>query len=515
MLLSYYSHDLVAQTGFFIVYPMEYVSIGFLSLEVHDDKLYVYSQALDTSVNLWGMDISEFDTLGQFVKGLTFTDPLGTSHVATNGIISGGLLTKNDTGLFAGTGSFFNRKNLFVIKVDTSLNWYQLFENTDTTVTFDNPFHIFSYDGGLLVSGSRSKVGFSSTHKFIMYLDESLEEVWNNILITQNSTSSKRSAYMVNQKVFSGSILGFSGSTPADAIRYSVFETFDMNGEILNSWQTDIGEEEGVQIMELTPDLGFIYSTMSIDFLPDNLFSFYPRLVRRDSTYQKLWEVELPVSGSDQNRVMGITRSLDGHWLVTAKLYTELAGSPGSPRMAPCVFKISDEGEILWSTCVTFPYEWVNNQYPSFRVGNVIQISSGSIYVVGSVNRSNPSRTLGWMLKLDKDGCLNENPCHPPPDTTVSVSNPNLLSENNKARLHIHPNPTSSTATVQIPGPGRLALYDLQGRLLRQEAIPAYQLDSPTAHELQINTNTLPAGMYMLVFYGDDGFVYRGKLGIF
>jgi len=119
-------------------------------------------------------------------------------------------------------------------------------------------------------------------------------------------------------------------------------------------------------------------------------------------------------------------------------------------------------------------------------------------YCLGALEGS-PCDTLGWTY----DNCKI--------DSVVNVQD---VVEAQLGNLSIHPNPTSSTATVYIPGPGRLAIYDLQGRLLRQEALTAYQLDSPSTHELQIDTNTLPAGMYMLVFYADDGYIYRGKLGV-
>ncbi len=119
-------------------------------------------------------------------------------------------------------------------------------------------------------------------------------------------------------------------------------------------------------------------------------------------------------------------------------------------------------------------------------------------YCLGALEGS-PCDTLGLPYNYCKT------------DSIVSVQE---VLESEMGNLTIYPNPTHSMATVQIPGPGRLALYDLQGRLLRQETIAAHQMDSPTAHELQINTNTLPGGMYMLVFYSEDGYVYRGKLGV-
>ncbi len=119
-------------------------------------------------------------------------------------------------------------------------------------------------------------------------------------------------------------------------------------------------------------------------------------------------------------------------------------------------------------------------------------------YCLGALEGS-PCDTLGLPYNYCKT------------DSIVSVQD---VLESEMGNLTIYPNPTHSMATVQIPGPGRLALYDLQGRLLRQESIAAHQMDSPTAHELQINTNTLPGGMYMLVFYSDYGYVYRGKLGV-
>ncbi len=502
--LIFNSFGLKAQPGFFKIYPMDVVGSSFNSIQTIDNKLYVYGTAIDTSIaNNWGVHLIEVDTFGQINNKLFYTDVYGDNMVV-NGIVVGGLLDKTSNGNLFCTGTFWGSgRNLYALKADTSLSWFQLYEHIDSTIAFDNPYHISSYNEGFLISGVRRKHGMTERHGFVTQFNDTLEEVWNYFNPISQTRSIFLGSFGLGNKFYVGGSVTYLDGMSNTTERKSVIYEFDQEGSVVNYWQPEDEEEIAMLVFNSAPDGGFIYSSRDVIYHNNNTFSQFPRLVRRDSTYQKLWEVELPVSGSDQNRVMGITRSLDGQWLVSAKLYTELAGSPGNPRMAPCVFKISDAGEILWSTCVTFPYEWVNTQFPSFWVGNVIQISTGSMYMVGSVNRSNPSRTLGWMLKLDADGCLYENPCHPEEDTT-SVT---VLSTTGNHELQIYPNPAGTTVQVHAPEPGRLYVYDLSGRRV---------LDQGQATE-GINTMSiasLPTGIYIMVLYGESGHLYRGRLGV-
>jgi len=119
-------------------------------------------------------------------------------------------------------------------------------------------------------------------------------------------------------------------------------------------------------------------------------------------------------------------------------------------------------------------------------------------YCLGALEGS-PCDTLGWTY----DNCK--------VDSVVSVQE---VAAADKYKLQIHPNPSTGATTLSLPEAGRLAVYDLQGRLIQQRVISSAELELDYKGNYPLHTTNLPAGMYVVVHYGESGEVYRGKLAV-
>jgi len=96
-------------------------------------------------------------------------------------------------------------------------------------------------------------------------------------------------------------------------------------------------------------------------------------------------------------------------------------------------------------------------------------------------------------------------------DRKISVNEPEKLTP---YKLRIHPNPNKGATTLSLPEAGRLSVYDLQGRLIQQTFISSAELELNYKGNYTLHTTGLPAGMYVVVHYGECGDVYRGKLAV-
>jgi len=57
-------------------------------------------------------------------------------------------------------------------------------------------------------------------------------------------------------------------------------------------------------------------------------------------------------------------------------------------------------------------------------------------------------------------------------------------------------------------------VYDLQGRRIKQTVISSAQLEQNYHSNYTLHITGLPAGMYVVVHYGESGEVFRGKLAV-
>jgi len=119
-------------------------------------------------------------------------------------------------------------------------------------------------------------------------------------------------------------------------------------------------------------------------------------------------------------------------------------------------------------------------------------------YCLGAMEGS-PCDTLGWTY----DNCK--------VDSMVSVQE---VAATDNYKLQIHPNPSTGATTLSLPEAGRLSVYDLQGRLMQQTFISSAELELNYHGNYTLHTTGLPAGMYVVVHYGESGEVYRGKLAV-
>jgi hypothetical protein len=156
-------------------------------------------------------------------------------------------------------------------------------------------------------------------------------------------------------------------------------------------------------------------------------------------------------------------------------------------------------GAFLGKFDSTYQFKWQRwlSYYPDFEetTYKMRKASDGGYLIVG---RSNYTGKGGWFVKTDTLGCALPN-CA---DTLYHIGIETV--EQGKQELFVYPNPTRDFLNIRTknntPLPqGSLQIFNLQGALQQEIAIPAYQ------HQIQLNLSHLPKGLYMGRIVSSDG----------
>jgi len=195
----------------------------------------------------------------------------------------------------------------------------------------------------------------------------------------------------------------------------ALFLKMDTLGNILWEWESEEAEEHLVRGIQQAENGDWIYSTRSYHAIDDLYYYLLPKVVRRDSNFNLLWEYELAQSQSTHNETIDFMPAPGGgEWLGIGNWalpdnYTQQ--NPGTdPYIGGCQYKISGVGDSLWVHCDT---GYVEQGYAlSHSLGGMTVLPGGSMVSVGSFTARDSatgfSRPVGWVIKRDKHGCMEE-----------------------------------------------------------------------------------------------------------
>ncbi len=163
---------------------------------------------------------------------------------------------------------------------------------------------------------------------------------------------------------------------------------------------------------------------------------------------------------------------------------------------------------------ITFPAdaqrqikEWVNSSRSDramtltgsklFRDGTVIANLDATKTTYEDVNPGNGYHTY-FVQKVYSDGS-NDHLSTPSNLVTIGLGVTGIVSKPATGKLQLYPNPAHDMVSVQIPDEqhGMLKIYDLTGTLVMIKYFS-------NAGLFQLNLNTLSAGIYMVVFQGEN-----------
>ena len=158
------------------------------------------------------------------------------------------------------------------------------------------------------------------------------------------------------------------------------------------------------------------------------------------------------------------------------------------------LMKINAQGDSLWAQLYSPKADTLSNLLDDYLWDVQLAPDGGFVLCGFGITEYIPdvSTQDAWMVKTDSLG----NTCHTTHcDSSEFTFAPNIA--NHQAAFSFYPNPTTAYLHVEnIPNNSLVSLLDINGKVLKQE----------TATEgLVWNTNSLPAGIYLLHLFAPDG----------
>jgi hypothetical protein len=173
----------------------------------------------------------------------------------------------------------------------------------------------------------------------------------------------------------------------------------------------------------------------------------------------------------------------DGNFLAIGNDFDSL-GTPRDGLQAGWLIKFTDQGQILWER------HYASAKYENYLL-DFVELNNGDILACGQVidGTIRDSVQQGWLLHLDRDGCLGDR-------CTTGIQN--VTSEQT---IKIYPNPTTHSIHIDgIADDAEYGITDIIGQsLLHGNLNPIHEID----------LNPLPSGIYLIDILTDGQHISR------
>jgi hypothetical protein len=152
------------------------------------------------------------------------------------------------------------------------------------------------------------------------------------------------------------------------------------------------------------------------------------------------------------------------------------------PILLVAYTKLSDSGDSLWTQCDTIT---VNGRVSRSEISNMVVLPSGSTIAVGrgSINTDTTWRSVGWVIKRDKHGCMED---------LCVLTGVEELEESVPDPISVYPNPASSLVTFDWTGSvnkeGSLLILDAMGQQVQEVKL--------NENKYRWDVSLLPKGIY-------------------
>jgi hypothetical protein len=492
-----------AQSSFNLVQDYGFPINHFKDVIVHQDTIIGLGIAFpDSTAQQQGILLVQMDSNATILRKKLILDTLGRDLVINSS--SRKIKPTKDNGYIFMVATPQDR-DAILYKVNANFEIQFKLEFKDSVLFSNFDYRVLETTDGYLVYGSTQKPNYQIVG-FIRHIDKSGNKLWEKEYLYSGENNWVLSTQFINDStIISCHSITINFSTFSG---YSALRIIDLKtGNTLKSMDTAADtQDQFMTHVKPTPDGGFV--TYGIELVGPNA-TFYETqssFTKYDSNLQIEWKKHWGRRTFLQNAFFMHETYLDqNNDLVTIgrtfkdTLYQGISNY--DVRMG-WVIKYTEQGDSIWSRLIplTVPHD-LGNVDKNIYGGGIL--SSGSIVAGGMVQIG--SKYYSWLIKLTPDGCLeNLFSCAPNSSSTVEQ-----VYEAQQA-LSIVPNPAQDQVTL-IADPNthakELVIVDALGRIHISYPI------SPNEVYIQLNTSTLPTGLYQVLLVGQVG-VQSGRLMI-
>ena len=468
---------LFGQSGFNSWYSVDSTSTGFHGVISSGSDLLVSASTFNEEKWEWDLNVLQLDTLGHVINAYQKTGEYGYHMVGSKLIsISDGesLLISNMQGATRGA----------IVKLDENLEevFYKEINSPGNQTTLYK--EAVEVSDGYVIGGEVQHQNYDEW-AWASKLDYEGNVVWYQEYGSPSLDTLENVFDMAVTVDGNVMIAGFqtwpigSGPEPLYASRPWLLIIDNETGEIIWERKYDRYAEERVAFSIESLEDGSYLSGGSYFIGKVDGYPFYSIDIRRlDANGDLIWRKPLgPVIKPTEQFVFDILPLPDGRYAAIAQGNLGIDFSPlWQNRAAITIVFDPEDGTESWTRVDTIPSDTIDNKSNYVQGGTVL--STGSIVVAGY---NNAPPTKGWLLKMDKNGCIQED--------CVMTATVEIPGQQPTAPV-LYPNPVRDYLHLDGEVHSDLWIEDMQGRLLR--IIPR----AKTAEAIDVQG--LPAGVYLL-----------------
>lgn len=474
-----------AQQGYSKVYDFDRPGVSFFNIKAQNDTLLVFGTVYHESLpNLQGLFFAQLDTLGNILTYHTVFDSLGGDltvrpHCTIHKLNDG-------SGYIVPAGSFTRSTGIlcFINNVGEFTNIIEISDSTSQTEIYNI---LIETNSGLFVFGTKSRFDYRSDI-FVMKTDKQGNKLWEKYYDSPGRQWLLGTVYKENENQYLiGAGTTKPQNTPFNQLDYqTVFFRIDSSGNTLWQWESPLGLSEiGPGSLQKNNVGNWMYVGGEITvFANQGYITKNTKIVIRDEDFNWVTEKVVSPPYSELNGFVDIQPTQDGNWLGIGSMTTPpLWTQPNA--LAGWMYKFDDNLDSIWSREDTVFY---NLQiYTDHWLHGAVQLPSGSIIAAGQINvyYPSPGKSWGWLIKVNKDGCIDTLAC--------SVSLTPEIETYQESNLKVYPNPTNGLLFFEAT--------EMQWDIIeiinsRGQVIKIFNKPNKT----EINLTDMPAGMYMIRF---------------
>lgn len=463
------------------------------SVILKGDTLILCGTSKDLALNQWGVLFVLADTLGNIIEYKLHLDTMGGQYAF--GINSYPFEMTADSGFILG-GSVLNRDSYFVMKLDKSgdLQFFKEYANSPAYLSRYPKSIIESTDGYFIFNLVQRQNG--ETDGQMVKINKEGEVQWQKYFGDYSISENLGTVFKENENSM---IIGMgreAGPPPSPNLT-PCFQNWivgvDSLGEINWEWSSEPCLGGIITNIQKTSEGNWIYGNEEPGYFDWFLYGAAPKIVKRNSSMDLVWETKLAESFSQYTSVPVIIPDPDGTlvgigaWMLPEPYYPDnISGAP--VYVSSSVFKLDDEGAILWIHSDTIAFENTSTYYPDPR--DLVILPGGSILYAGTFQEWIPGlggKSWAWLVKVDKNGCM-KGPCAP-----VVALEP--IHETLQSPIRLYPNPAREILEVEFSAPGSHPYHitDLLGREWGSGRISSRE---------EIRILDYPPGIYVLTVSG-------------
>lgn len=463
MLICFTLIRLYAQQPFNYAYDLGAHAVAFSSIESLGDTIVMYGVIVEGSPPATHLLFCRMDTLGNVIDYQTYRDSLGREFTRP---FQNSMIKLSDGSGFAAVGQFFDPQDGYFVKYNNVGTVTRFVDYPDSVYGFNAFVEVEETSDGFYIIGSDVK---NFARAFLKKVSQTGAPLWERKYF-DSSMSNFASGLLIlepNELVFSAHKVTSIGTPLPERKHTSWIFGLDSMGIMKWSWESEPSLDEiGVGHLRVTDDGTWFYTGLKGRYNKEfNEISVQPIFVFRDSNFNLLRVDTFGKADTPNFGFSNLLRLSNGDWLtIGVKPVTYDISPKPLPgfynSLSGWIARFDHDGNEIWSVVDTA--FWSETFGSENYLYDVIELASGSIVVCGySRTRDSGVKDWGWLIKLDKNGCIDTLFCG-------MVGLEQILEMHSTLEVKVYPNPAAESARFDISG-GRahtLYIYDTLGRLI-------------------------------------------------